>query len=570
MFSLPKIAIHSPKSKLCFLAGAALVLTSVLSGFPARTVLADSPPGEEVDILIKGGRIIDGSGGPWMQGDVAIKGDKIVYVGRAPVKAKRTIDATGQTVAPGFFDMHSHSEYGLAMDGRGLSKVTQGVTTEVMGEHLSAGPVLGPAVDDPMMVAPPVHRTWTTLAGFWSFLEKRGLGPNIASYVGAGQVRASVVGYDNRPPTADELKKEEQLVAQAMQEGAMGLSAGRVYVPNSFMTTAEMIDLAKVAAGYGGIYSVHMLGGPDEVGLKETIAIARGANIPAEIFHINSSSSKDTVGPMIQMINQARAEGVDITANGYPYVMGWTYLKQLLPTWAQAGNDTEIVARLRQPEMRARAIADLQAGTARNPGRLAKTVVSSANLAFDGHSLQDIATSRNTSVEAAMIDILIQQNAEGFQIAQPDPEREPVVRQALNNPWVDIGSDGIALAAGVHTNFGKPHPRSFGTNARVLGQYAREDHVFTLEEAIRKMTSQPANRLGISDRGLLRAGMKADVVVFNANTIRDVATVDKPEQYAQGFDWVFVNGVAVVASGQPTNARPGHVLHGPGYKPGTP
>src|SRR6185437_1498420 len=223
-----------------------------------------------------------------------------------------------------------------------------------------------------------------------------------------------------------------------------------------------------------------------------------------------------------------------------------------------------IVARLRQPDMRARALADLHASIARNPGRLARTVISSANLAFDGRSLQDIATSRNTSVEAAMIDILIQQHAEGFQIAQPDPKREPVVRQALSNPWLDIGSDGIALAAGVHTNFGKPHPRSFGTNARLLGPYVRDDHVFTLEEAIRKMTSQPANRLGISDRGLLRAGMKADVVVFDANTIRDMATVDKHEQYAQGFDFVFVNGVAVVADGKPTNARPGHVLHGPG------
>src|SRR5579872_5166815 len=260
-----------PAVALLFLAGPATLLAQ-----PAR----------EADILIKGGEVVDGTGGPWMRGDVAITGDRIVYVGRAPVKAKRVIDAAGKVVSPGFIDMHEHSEFGLSLDGRGLSMVTQGVTTEVLGEHLSAGPVLGPAVDDPMMVTPPVRRTWTTLGGFFDVLTKKGIGPNVVSYVGAGQVRASAMGYENRTPTPAEMAKMKDLIVQAMHQGAFGLSAGLVYVPNSFDTTAQMIELAKVAANLGGIYSVHMRAGDPEAGLRETIEIAKGAHIPAEIFHV--------------------------------------------------------------------------------------------------------------------------------------------------------------------------------------------------------------------------------------------------------------------------------------------
>src|SRR6185312_14916004 len=232
----------------------------------AASVEAQGPT--QADILIKNGHVVDGSGGPWVQANVAITGDKIVYVGRAPVTAKRVIDAAGKVVSPGFIDMHSHSEFGLSLDGRALSKVTQGVTTEVMGEHLSAGPVLGPAVDDPMMVTPPVKRSWTTLGGFFSYLEKKGIGLNVASYVGMGQVRASAMGYGNRQPTPAEMDKIKQLIRQAMEEGAFGLSNGMVYVPNSFDTTAQLIELAKVAAGLGGIYSVHMRAGDPEAGLR--------------------------------------------------------------------------------------------------------------------------------------------------------------------------------------------------------------------------------------------------------------------------------------------------------------
>lgn len=531
-----------------------------------RSALAQSPPAGEADLLIVGGKVVDGSGGPWRQANVAVAGDSIVYVGNAPVKAKKTIDAGGMVVSPGFIDMHEHSEFGLSMDGRGLSMVTQGVTTGVLGEHLSAGPVLGPAVDDPMMVTPPVKRSWTTLGGFFDYLTRKGIGMNVVSYVGAGQVRASVMGYENRNPTPAEMARMKDLIVQAMHEGAFGLSAGLVYVPNSFDTTQQMIDLAKVAAGMGGIYSVHMRAGKPEDGLRETIAIAKGAHIPAEIFHVGMTVAHNP--DFAQIVEQARAQGIDITANAYPYTVGWTYVRQLIPVWAQEGNASAITTRLQKPDVRARVVKEMQAHPA-TPS-YGQYTISSANPAFDGHTFQQIADQRHESVEEAMVDFLVAQKAEGFQIGPADPSMDQKEAETFKYPWVDVGSDGIALPAGVHTAFGRPHPRSFGTFTRILADVVRKRHVLTLEEAIRKMTSQPANRLGIADRGLLRQGMKADIVVFNPDTVADTSTFAKPDTYSKGIGWVLINGKPVVADGKPTNALPGRVLHGPGYQPGSP
>jgi N-acyl-D-amino-acid deacylase len=553
---------RSPKMAGFLASAALLALLTVDAPIGAS---AQSPPAAEADLLIANGRVVDGSGGPWRQANVAIKGDTIVYVGNAPVKAKKTIDATGMVVSPGFIDMHSHSEFGLSFDGRGLSKITQGVTTEVLGEHLSAGPVLGPAVDDPMMVTPPVRRTWTTLGGFFDFLTKKGIGPNVVSYVGAGQVRASVMGYENRTPTPDEMDKMKALIVQAMHEGAFGLSAGLVYVPNSFNTTAQMIELAKVAAGLGGIYTVHTrAGGGNEAGLRETVEIAKGAHIPAEVFHVGMSVARDP--EFARIVEEARAQGIDITANAYPYTIGWTYVRQLIPVWAQEGNAAAITARLQQPDVRARVVAELH----QHPARYAQYTISSANTDFDGHTFQQIADQRHESVEEAMVDFLVAQKAEGFQIGPADSSMDQAEAEAFRYPWIDVGSDGIALPSGVHTAFGRPHPRSFGTFTRILADVVRKRHIVSLEEAIRKMTSQPANRLGIPDRGLLRQGMKADVVVFNPDTVSDTSTYARPDTYSAGVEWVLINGAAVVADEKPTNALPGRVLHGPGYKPGTP
>jgi len=546
--------------------GRAAALAVVLMG-GAATVQAQSPAALQADILIQNGHVIDGTGGPWMQANVAIKGDKIIYVGRAPVTAKRVIDATGKIVSPGFIDMHSHSEFGLAMDGRALSKITQGITTEVMGEHLSAGPVLGPAVDDPMMVTPPVKRSWTTLGGWFSYLTKKGIGINVASYVGAGQVRASAMGYQNREPTPAEMDKIKQLVRQAMEEGAFGLSNGMSYVPNMFFSTAQLIELCKVAGEYGGIFTIHIRnvapGDPRDKGLKEAIEIAKGAHIPVEIFHLGASAGMDP-DDFIKDVQQARADGVDITGNSYPYETGWTYLTQSLPAWAQEGDSAAIVARLQKPDSRARVLAEMKE---RN---FATLKVASVNPDFDNKQLTQIATEMHVTPQEALLNILVKQKGEGFQIGLPTGARTAIVTQMLNNPWMDIGSDGISLPADVHTSFGAPHPRSFGSHTRLLSEYVRVRHVFTWEEAIRKMTSLPADRLGLADRGILRAGMKADVVVFDPATIKDTSTYEKPAQYSEGINWVLVNGKAVVADSKPTNALPGQVLHGPGYKPGTP
>jgi len=535
----------------------------------AGAAVADAqvPPAAQVDILIKNGHVVDGTGAPWFQADVGITGDKIVYVGRAPVRAKQVIDAAGKVVSPGFIDMHSHSEFGLSLDGHAFSKITQGITTEVMGEHLSAGPVLGPAVDDPMMVTPPVKRSWTTLGGFFTYLQKKGIGLNVASYVGAGQVRASAMGYENRQPTSAEMDRIKQLIRQGMEEGAFGLSNGMSYVPNMFFSTAQLIDLCKVAGSYGGIFTIHIRnvapGDPRDKGLKEAIEIAKGAHIPVEIFHLGASAGMDP-DDFIRDVQQARADGVDITGNSYPYETGWTYLTQSLPAWAQEGDSAAIVARLQNPASRSRILDEMK------DRNFATLKVASVNPDFDGKLLPQIASEMRVSPSEALLNILVKQKGEGFQIGMPTGARAKIVAQMLNNPWMDIGSDGIALPAGVRTSFGSPHPRSFGSHTRLLSEYVREQHLFTVEEAVRKMTSLPANRLGLADRGVLRQGMKADVVVFDPATVKDTATYEKPDQYSQGIAWALVNGKAVVADSKPTNALPGQVLRGPGYKPGTP
>ena len=543
--------------------GRAALAVFLLAG--AATAEAQNPPSTQVDILIKNGHVVDGTGGSWFRADVAITGDRIVYVGRAPVKARRVIDAVGKVVSPGFIDMHSHSEFGLSLDGRGLSKVTQGITTEVMGEHLSAGPVLGPAVDDPMMVTPPVKRTWTTLGGFFSYLQKKGIGLNVASYIGAGQVRASAMGYENRQPTPAEMNRIKQLIRQGMEEGAFGLSNGMSYVPNMFFDTAQLIELCKVAASYGGIFTIHIRnvspGDPRDKGLKEAIEIAKGARIPVEIFHLGASAQMEP-DLFIRDVQQARADGVDITGNSYPYETGWTYLTQSLPAWAQEGDAAAIVARLQKSDTRSRILAEMK------DSDFSTLKVASVNPEFDGKRLTQIADEMHVSPQEALLNILVNMKGEGFQIGLPTGKRDAIVTQMLNNPWMDIGSDGIALPADVRTSFGSPHPRSFGSHTRLLSEYVRERHVFSLEEAVRKMTSLPANRLGLADRGILREGLKADVVVFDPATIKDMATYENPAQYSQGVDWVLVNGKAVVADGKPTNALPGHILRGPGYRPG--
>ena len=536
-------------------AAALLAAAASLSGVSGCGGEAPAP----MDLLIRNARVVDGAGGPWFRANVAISGDTIVSVGPAEPAAAEVLDAAGMTLAPGFIDMHAHSEYGLLVDPRALSKAAQGVTTEVLGEHLSAGPVLGPAVDDPMMVAPPIERDWTTLGGYLDRLESAGVGPNVLSYVGSGQVRASVIGYEEREATPAELEAMEALVAQAMEEGAFALASGMAYIPNAFASTEELIALTRVAAGYGGFYVSHLRGGIE--GLREGIAVAREAGTALEIHHLNSTSG-DRIADYAAVIAEARASGVEVTGNVYPYIAGWTYLRSLLPRWAQEGGVERMLRRLTDPEERERLLAELRASEAERP-RWERTFVSSFRPEVDGLSIRDLGTVRETGAEEALLDLLLEQEGDGFQISFGNTE--PNLRQALALPFTHIGSDGSALAVGMRTPMGKPHPRSFGTYPRVLAKYVREEGLLSLEEAVRKMTSGPANRLGLTDRGLVRPGMRADLVLFDAAAVRDEATFQEPERYPLGIEWVFVNGVAVIAAGDPTGALPGRVLRGPGH-----
>ncbi len=532
-----------------------------LAGCEGRTTLTGGAVA--ADLVIRDVRVVDGTGSPWYRADVAISGDTITAIGPDLPEAAETLEANGLAASPGFIDMHAHSEYGLIVDPRALSKVAQGVTTEVLGEHLSAGPVLGPAVDDPMMVAPPIERDWTTLGGYFDRLEAAGVGPNVVSYVGSGQVRASVIGYEERAATEAELEAMEALVAQAMEEGAFAVASGLAYIPNAFASTEELIRLARVAAGYGGFYVSHLRSGFD--GLREGIEIARESGAPLEIHHLNSTSSA-RIAEYAELIREARASGVEVTGNVYPYIAGWTYLRSLLPRWAQEGGVPRMLERLTDPADRARLLEGLRAGEAERP-RWGRTFVSSFRDAVDGLSITDLGAERGTSPEEGLLDLLVEQEGEGFQISFGNTE--PNLRQALAQPFTHIGSDGSALAAGMRTPMGKPHPRSFGTYPRVLARYVREEGLLTLEEAIRKMTSAPANRLGLTDRGVLRPWMRADIVLFDPERVRDEATFEEPERYPSGIEWVFVNGVAVIAQGEPTDELPGRVLRGPGFRPAT-
>ena len=520
---------------------------------------APSGPPPPADLLIRGARIVDGTGSPWFRANLAVAGDTIVNVGPGEPDAARVIEADGLVLAPGFIDMHAHSEYGLLVDPRALSKTAQGVTTEVLGEHLSAGPVMGPAVDDPMMVAPPIERDWTTLGGYLDRLEFAGVGPNVVSYVGSGQVRASVIGYEERAATEEDLQAMEALVTQAMEEGAFALASGMAYIPNAFASTEELIRLTRVAAGYGGIYVSHLRGGLE--GLAEGITIAREAGTALEIHHLNSTSGA-RIPEYAAMIAEARASGVDVTGNVYPYIAGWTYLRSLLPRWAQEGGVDRMLERLTDAADRERLLAELRESETERP-RWGRTFVSSFRDEVNGLSILDLGEARGTTPEEGLLDLLIEQEGEGFQISFGNAE--PNLIQALAQPFTHIGSDGSALAAGMRTPMGKPHPRSFGTHPRVLAKYVREEGLLSLEEAIRKMSSAPANRLGLSDRGVLRPGMRADMVLFDPDTVQDEATFEEPERYPTGIPWVFVNGVAVIAEGEPTGELPGRVLRGPGY-----
>jgi N-acyl-D-amino-acid deacylase len=533
----------------------------------------------EYDLLIVGGHILDGSGSPWFEGSVAVKDGKIADVGRLPkATARRVIDAAGFIVAPGFIDLHSHSDYTLLVDGTAQSKIRQGVTTEILGESSSAGPVLGLAAAefDRQLQPLGLRRDWTTLGEYFARVERQGISVNIASYVGSGQVRECVLGNVNRAPTVEELEEMKALVTQAMRDGAIGLSSGLIYPPNMFATTEELIELAKVVAPYGGLYATHIRGeGAHGIqAIDEAITISEKAKLPAHIFHFKMDG-RTNWGRMVEQIRHikaARERGVDITADQYPYIAAMTGLEMCLPPKYLEGTAAQVVERLKDAKARAeirRAIFTGLPGWEDNEvksvggwhGVLVASLQKPENKKFEGQRMDEVAKLMGKDPVDALCDLLISEGGSAdaiyFSMSAQD------VRLAMQQPWVGVGSDGSAVNTDM-TFAGKPHPRFYGTFPRVLGYYVREQKVLSLANAIRKMTSSSAQITGLTDRGLLRPGLAADITIFDPKAVADKATFENPLQYAVGIPYVIVNGVPVIDNGQHTGAKPGRVLYGRG------
>ena len=523
------------------------------------------------DVLITNAQIVDGSGGAARTGSVAISAGKIAAVGTVSGTATRTIDAKGRTLAPGFIDLHSHSDLPLVTDGNGQSKSRQGVTTEVIGESGSVAPR-----KDASATAP-----WTDFAGYFATIEKGGISPNLLSYVGLGTVREMVVGEDERQATPAEITSMQQLVAKTMENpGVFGVSSGLIYPPNSYANVDELAEVSKAVSGMG-LYASHLrYDGPKlRDGIEEAIAIGERAKIPVHIFHVKVTGQKNfgRMKEVIELVEAARARGVRVTADQYPYVASSTSLTATIPQWAQDGGTDKLVARLKSPQDRARIRAAMEdtnpdwesryqsAGTWQNVqlaaiGRTrgSATAGESPNRKYEGMRVAEAAQQAGKDPFDFVFDLLIEERGSVacvyFIIDEADLEL------AMKQPWVAVGSDGSSLAIDGPLRAGVPHPRNFGTFPRVLGRYVRERKVISLEEAIRKMTTLPASILGLSDRGAIKAGQWADLVLFDPNTVADRATFEDPFQYPVGIDTVLVNGTVVLDEGKHTNARPGKVL----------
>ncbi len=558
---------------------AAALLATVSAATPADQA------SEPFDLLITGGRVVDGSGNPWVHTDIGIRGDRIVERGKlAGHPARRVIDATGLVVTPGFIDMLGQSELSLLVDARAESKVRQGITTEITGEGGSPAPQNDRTLEDldPFVTLFRIDIDWRDFAGYFARLERQGIAINFGSYVGATQARQAVLGSEKRAPTPAELEQMKKLVAEAMQQGALGLSTSLVYAPANYASTEELVELARVAAGYGGTYASHMRGEGRGIfaALEETFTIARQAGIPVEIFHLKIAG-RDMWGNMKEVVGRieaARASGLDITADQYPYLAGATALDSCIPPWAHAGGRQEMLKRLRDPAVRVRLRREIsQPGqdwenfywmSGGAGGVMVSSVSNPALKSYEGVRLSEVARQRGQDALDALFDVLLADEAQTSAIFFIMSEEDVI--EAMKQPWVSVGTDYPAVRTDGPLSTWKPHPRAYGSYPRILRRYVRDLKVLTLEEALRKMTSLPAQRLGLAGRGLLVPGYFADVVLFDLDRIRDLATFEQPHQYSTGVEYVIINGQPVLDKGQMTSARPGRVLRGPGYEPAAP
>lgn len=523
---------------------------------------------QQVDVIIRGGTIYDGSGSPGFKGDLAIQDDSIVAIGDLKtITGKQEIDASGLAVAPGFINMLSWADRSLLMDGRSMSDIKQGVTLEVFGEGLSPGPVKRPARPKP------VDSLWTTLGGYFKWVKKKGVTPNVASFVGATSIRSYVLDQANRKPNVQELAKMKKLVAQAMEEGAMGVGASLIYAPANFASTEELIELCKVASSYGGMYISHMRSEGDFIldGVDETIRIAKEANIPAEIYHlkVNISRNWNKLDTVIFKIDSARKAGLKITADMYPYKASGTGLNSRIPTWVQEGGAKEMRKRLKNPSIRKKVLYEMDKGIPYKNSDPSDVVITgfrldSLNKLYKGKRLSEIATLHGKSADETTLDLIVRDKSRIEAIYYLQSEDN--IRKIIKLPYVSFGSDAGSLATTPMFADWGAHPRAYGTFAKVLGKYARDEKLISLEEAIRRLTALPASNLKIQRRGQLKVGYFADIAIFNPEVIQDRATFENPQVYAEGMIHVFVNGIQVLNQGEHTLKMPGRIVFGPGKK----
>lgn len=558
-----------------------LRLACLLLGLCPLLAAAVAPPaGAQYDLIIRHGHIIDGTGSPWYSADLAIKDGRIAAIGQlVGAHAKRSIDAHGMVVAPGFIDMLGQSETSVLVDPRLPSKIYQGITTEITGEGESIAPLndsilkaMQPGLDHHHLKA-----DWRAFDGYFARLRRQGIGINMGTYIGAATVREMVLGYDNRTPNAEQLKQMQALVAEGMRQGAMGLSTALQYAPAPYASTDELIALAQTASRYGGIYATHMRSeGNDEMAaLDETFRIGREAHIPVEIFHLKASG-KPNWGKMpeiVARIDAARADGVDVAADTYAYTAWQNDFSAMIPPWAHDGGISKLLERLRDPAMRARIRRDMTTPGAHwdnewlaidGPHDILISVVNNPQLAgYQGMRIDAIAKQWHEDAIDTIMDFLIKDHAATSVLIFGMDEHD--VELALQQPWVSIDNDYNGTSPDGILGKDFPHPRAYGTFPRILAKFVRERKLITLPDAIRKFSALPAQRMHLNDRGVLKDGMWADVVVFDPQTIHDVATYAKPNQLSVGMQYVLVNGVPVIDGSRMTGNLPGKVLLGPGY-----
>jgi len=561
----------------------ALVLLLIFSSWLFAADRADRHSNEiPFDVVITNGHIIDGTGSPWYSGDVGIREGRIAAISvLSTAPRKRTIDAKGRVVAPGFIDMLGQSETTILVDPRLPSKIYQGITTEITGEGGSAAPLNEEIIanDRPAYQHYKINPDWQTFRQYFAHLEKQGMGINLASYVGATQVRRVVLGDADVQPTPEQLDKMRALVRDAMRDGAVGVSTSLEYAPAPYAKTAELIALAGEASKFGGIYATHMRSEGDAVleSVDEAIRIGREAKIPVEIWHIKvaGKSNFGRMPDLLARINKARAEGSDISADTYAYTAWSNSMSAFIPPWAHDGGDAKMIERLKDPATRARIRKDMETPSKdwdnewdeiTGPQDVTITLVQNPELKkFQGKRLSDIAKMLNKDPMDTLFDLLIEDK--GFTSVAVFGMSEPDVVLALQQPWVAVDNDSSGTSPEGILGEEHPHPRAYGTFPRVLRKYVREEKKLTLEDAIRKFTALPAQRMRLTDRGVLKQGMYADIVVFDPETVRDVATFDDPNRLSEGMDFVMVNGTLVIENGKMTGALPGRVLRGAGYEP---